>query len=337
MDKRIYDALVADETGTVGQMRMLDRSGLPWGNPGNPATYIKANEFEIGSTGSEAKTMTWRLFPTGTPADVGTFAEANQNIVKTDIIKNIYLHGWSKQADYVRFVYTVDKEKMDALFGNVNNSSLSFLTSYIATGSSNSDAKQTTYSFTPETDIVVAPGEPIEFSGMGATARAYFKAGTGNNYQRAIGNMKKTGSGIRTGSPSNNGEGYTVAPYKDGSCVLHSEAGLTMAAGNKMTFTLFAASTGTPGTIQMKVNGAVYTFTEDSAATEANKVYNLPNSDVRTGIFINRSANPPHVNEFLPTTQVSRATVNIPMPMSAQDSATVQDFKAFTAAIRQKL
>jgi Rib/alpha/Esp surface antigen-like repeat protein len=295
MDKRIYDALVADDSGTVGQMRMLDMYGNTWGNT---ATFIKASEFESGSTGTSVETMTWKLFPSGT-TNVGTHAVANANVVKTDSIKNVYLHGHQKRSDYVRFVYNVDKEMMDELFGDVNNSTLSLSTSYIATNSTNPDARQTTYSFIPNTNITVGAGQPIEFSGMAGSARAYFKAGSGNNYQRAIGNMKKNAGGeVKYGSPSSNGAGYTVAPYKNGSCILNVEAGLTINAGSTITFTLFDSMTNTPENIKMKINGQEYILTEDSGATSANRVYLMPNSDVRTGIFVNRSANTPHVDEF---------------------------------------
>lgn len=128
MDSRIYDALKPDENGVVGYMKMFDLNGT--GRGWNVTTNININEFSKTQITSESSTYSYMLVPNGFKTDITDKAIVPAN--QTNNVHNVYLHGYKKEADFVRFIYYVDKNKMDALFETANSSSLSISTSYIS-------------------------------------------------------------------------------------------------------------------------------------------------------------------------------------------------------------
>ncbi|NLZ56333.1 MAG: hypothetical protein GX900_06705, partial [Clostridiaceae bacterium] len=127
------------------------------------------------------------------------------------------------------------------------------------------------------------------------------------NYERTIGNLqtKRPSSEMNNNGvdPSDYGKAYTITPYSiiQGGFVLTPEAGLKISAGESISLTMFDGTS--PETVKMTVatgmhgvNRVDYYLTKH--ATNENKIHIMPNSNVRSGIIINRSANSPHVNEF---------------------------------------
>ncbi|MGI6333732.1 MAG: Rib/alpha-like domain-containing protein [Saccharofermentanales bacterium] len=103
--------------------------------------------------------------------------------------------------------------------------------------------------------------------------------------------------------PSDFGKAYTITPYyaTSGGYILTVETGLKISSGESISLTLFDSSS--PETVKITVadniygiNGVDYFLTKHK--TNENKIYIMPNANVRSGIIINRSANTPHVNEF---------------------------------------
>ncbi|NMA94327.1 MAG: hypothetical protein GX975_06665, partial [Clostridiales bacterium] len=336
MDKRMFDALVEID-GKLGEMRMLDPAGAAWTSA--VVSPIKKEHFVSGTTPTPGvETRTWRMFPKDLGNIGGPYA-----IASTSGIANVYLHGHEYFSDYVRFVYNVDRDKMDALFGESNKAAMSFATSYIAMDSTNNDAKQLTYTLEPRAeDINIAPGGTIVFSGspqdLQPSMRAFFRVGLGTNYQRPIGNLKKTRPPlVNNGDPSSNGEGYSVAPYNSATktCTLTVETGIRIGKDQKVTFTLFDTMTGQPDTINMTIAGTTYTFNIDYATTNANKVYNLPNAVARSGIAIYRRANTPHLDEiFTDSTSITGHSKYSGAEMTAEllyNGGTIKEFAGVKA------
>ncbi len=144
MDSRIYDALLPDANGVVGQMRMTDLDGVP-GTNWSVSTEIRANEFSYIPTTPTVGTYSYMMVPAEFKTDV-----VNKAVVPTNQknnIKNVYFHGYRKQSDFVRFIYNVDKNKMDALFAQGNHSTLSISTAYITDRPT--EKTQTEYRLTP--------------------------------------------------------------------------------------------------------------------------------------------------------------------------------------------
>jgi len=300
MDSRIYDALLPDADGVVGQMRMTDLDGVP-GTNWSVSTEIRADEFSYIPTTPTVGTYSYMMVPAGFKTDV-----VNKAVVPADQttnIKNVYLHGYRKQSDFVRFIYNVDKNKMDALFAQGNYSTLSISTAYITDRPT--EKTQTEYRLTPTQNIVIPKGARLVFE-LPETSRSVFKSGPNNNYERLIGNLKtKVDGQMSTGvDPNDYGEGYTQTFYSGlifGGHVLTPETGLTLRAGETVNLTVF--DTASPNQVKMTVvtgmydeNRVEYILTKH--AENENKIYNLAHSNVRTGIIINRSANTPHVDEF---------------------------------------
>jgi hypothetical protein len=233
----------------------------------------------------------------------------------TNNVKNVYLHGHRKEGDYVRFVYNVDKNMMDALFANdINSSTLSISTSYITdrptqiTDIQNvtKPVNQTEYRWVTDQGIVIPKGAYIIFD-LPKDSRSVFKVGTENNYERIIGDMytkyhitEMRHSGV---DPTDFGSAYTTTPYAatSGGFVLTSETGLVISIGETISLTMFDDTS--PDTVKITVSdnmfgigGAQYTL--ERYQVNQNKLYIMPNAHVRSGIIINRSANTPHVDEF---------------------------------------
>ena len=305
MDSRIYDALKPDTNGVVGQMRMMDLNGIA-GNWSVP-TDIKHNEFSEIKVDENVSTYSYMMIPNDFKTNIEDKAVVPQN--HTDNVKNVYLHGYNKEADYVRFIYNVDKNKMDALFKEANNSNnsstFSISTSYITDRPE--DKIQTEYRLTPDNDIVIPKGAMIIFD-LPKDSRSVFKAGLANNYERLIGNLRTRRPGeMNLGvDPRDYGEGYTVAPYiatagDNGGFVLTSETGLTIPSGDTIRLVMFDDTS--PATVKMTVatgmhgvNRTDYVLTKH--AENENNIYTMANANVRSGIIINRSANTPHIDEF---------------------------------------
>jgi Rib/alpha/Esp surface antigen-like repeat protein len=295
MDSRIYDALKPDANGVVGQMMMLSMNGESWS--GNIPTNIKINEFSYTPVTAGVGTRSYMMVPQGFKTNIAEKAIAPAGVN----LKNVYLHGHRKEADYVRFIYNVDKNKMDALFSEANSSTFSISTSYITDRPT--ETTQTEYRLEAADDIVIPKGARIVFE-VPKSSRSVFKTGSGNNYERIIGNMetKRPVSEMNhfRVDPSDFGKAYTITPYvaTDGGYVLTSETGLTIHAGEPVSLTMFDSAS--PETVKMTVlvgmTGTDYTLSKYK--TNENKLYTMPNANVRSGIIINRSANTPHVNEF---------------------------------------
>ena len=304
MDSRIYDALKPDTNGVVGQMRMMDLNGIA-GNWSVP-TDIKHNEFSEIKVDENVSTYSYMMIPSDFKTDIADKAIVPEN--QTNNVKNVYLHGYNKEADYVRFIYNVDKNKMDALFKEANNSNnsstFSISTSYITDRPE--DKIQTEYRLTPNTDIVIPKGAMIIFD-LPKDSRSVFKAGLANNYERLIGNLKTRRPGeMNLGvDPRDYGEGYTITPYiaTQGGFVLTSEAGLKIPSGDTIRLVMFDDTS--PETVKMTVatgmhgvNRTDYYLTKQPESVNKNNIYTMANANVRSGIIINRSANTPHIDEF---------------------------------------
>ncbi|HHW94839.1 MAG TPA: hypothetical protein GX736_02780, partial [Mogibacterium sp.] len=296
MDARIYDALKPDADGVVGQMMMLDMNGGSW--PANIPTDIKKNEFSYSQTINDVGIRSYMMVPQGFKTDVTEKAIAPTGVN----LKNVYLHGHRKEADYVRFIYDVDKNKMDALFKNANSSTFSISTSYISDRPT--ETTQTEYRLKAgQEGIIIPEGAKVAFD-VPKSSRSVFKAGLGNNYERIIGNMetKRPVSEMNHYgvNPSDFGKAYTITPYiaTDGGYVLTAETGLTVQAEDSISLTMFDSSS--PETVKMTVIvGTTRTdYILTKYKTNEDKLYTMPNANVRSGIIINRSANTPHVNEF---------------------------------------
>ncbi|MGI6608055.1 MAG: Rib/alpha-like domain-containing protein [Erysipelotrichaceae bacterium] len=297
MDSRIYDALKPDENGVVGYMKMFDLNGT--GKGWNVTTEIKSDEFNYTAVTENVGTYSYMLVPTGfkTAIEKKAFVANNQK----NNVKNVYLHGHKKEADFVRFIYNVDKNKMDALFSEVNSSSLSISTSYITDRPT--ETNQTEYRLTVSQDIVIDKGALIVFD-LPRGSRSVFKAGLANNYERIIGDMTtKRSTDVMNNygvDPGDFGKAYTQTPYfaTSGGHILTVEAGLTIKAGEIISLTMFDSSS--PASVKITVvNGAERTdYTLSKYLVNENGIYNMPNANVRSGVVINRSANTPHVDEF---------------------------------------
>ena len=302
MDSRIYDALKPDANGVVGQMRMFDLDGQ--GSTWNVITDIKVDEFAYSPTTENPSvgTRSYMMVPADFKTDITNKAVVPTN--QKNNVKNVYLHGHKKESDYVRFIYDVDKNKMDALFAEANSSTFSISTSYISDRPT--ETTQTEYRLEATQDIVIPKGAMVIFD-LPEYSRAVFKAGLANNYERTIGNLqtKRPSSEMNNNGvdPSDYGKAYTITPYSiiQGGFVLTPEAGLKISAGESISLTMFDGTS--PETVKMTVatgmhgvNRVDYYLTKH--ATNENKIHIMPNSNVRSGIIINRSANPPHVDEF---------------------------------------
>ena len=298
MDSRIYDALKPDENGVVGYMRMFDLDGK--GSGWNVTTEMKNTEFSYSQTTTNVGTYSYMLVPKNFKTNI--VDKATVLDAQTNNVKNVYLHGHKKESDYVRFIYYVDKNKMDALFGQVNSSTLSISTSYISDRPT--ETTQTEYRLMLDNDIVIPQGAKVIFELPTRNSRAIFKAGLGNNYERIIGELqtKRTAAEIHQYGvdPTDYGKAYTIAPYvftSDG-FILDIEAGIKVFKNDGLSLTVFDSNS--PETIDIKVIDGTNTttYTLNKYGTNENKLYTMPNANVRTGIIINRSANTPHVNEF---------------------------------------
>ena len=301
MDSRIYDALKPDANGVVGQMKMLDLNGIGeshW----SVSTDIRQDEFSYIEVDENTGTYSYMMVPNDFKTNIEDKAIVPEN--HTNNVKNVYLHGYNKEADYVRFIYNVDKNKMDALFKEANSSTFSISTSYITDRPE--DKIQTEYRLTPNTDIVIPKGAMIIFD-LPKDSRSVFKAGLANNYERLIGNLRTRRPGqMNLGvDPRDYGEGYTVTPYSimQGGFVLTSEAGLKIPSGDTIRLVMFDDTS--PETVKMTVatgmhgaNRTDYYLTKQPESVNKNNVYTMANANVRSGIIINRSANTPHINEF---------------------------------------
>ena len=302
MDSRIFDALLEDENGVVGQMKMFDLNGtgLGW----NVSTDIRLNEFSYTPVTQDVGTYSYMMVPNGFKTDITDKAIVSAK--DTNNIKNVYLHGHTKEADYVRFIYNVDKSRMDALFADANSSTFSIGTSYITDRPT--ESTQTEYRLTATGDIIVPKGARIVFE-LPKGSRSVFKAGLANNYERIIGDLQTRRSSTEMNQgvdPRDFGKAYTVAPYygTEGGFVLNVEAGLKIPAGDTICLNMFDGSSPASVTITV-VSGAQRTsYTLSKHRVNENKVYNMPNADVRSGIIINRSANTPHVDEFFTDSRV---------------------------------
>lgn len=297
MDSRIYDALKPDADGTVGYMKMFNLNGI--GSGWNVTTNININEFSKTQIVGGVSTHSYMMVPRDFKTEITNKAFVPTNQVNN--VKNIYLHGHKKEADFVRFIYYVDKNKMDALFEEVNSSSLSLSTSYITDRPT--ETTQTEYRLTAPYDIVIPKGATIVFD-LPRKSRSVFKVGLGNNYERFIGDMKTKRPATEMNNngvdPSDYGQAYTSAKYfaTDGGFVLRVEAGLKISAGEIINLTMFDETS--PETVKITVvSGAtrrIYTLTKYKV--NENRLYTLPNANIRTGVIINRTANTPHVDEF---------------------------------------
>ena len=294
MDARIYNALKADENGVVGQMMMLDMDGGTWA--ANRPQNIKKDEFSYSPTTDNVGTRSYMMVPQGFATDITEKAIAPTGVN----LKNVYLHGYRKEADYVRFIYNVDKNKMDELFETTNSSTLSFSTSYITDRPT--ETTQTEYRLQANQDIVIPKESTVVFA-LPKNSRSVFKAGLANNYERIIGNLetkRPNEMNINGVDPSDFGKAYTVTPYfaTEGGHVLTMEAGLTIPAGDSISLTMFDSSSPETVTITV-VSGTDRTdYTLTKYKVNENKLYTMPNANVRSGMIINRSANTPHVDEF---------------------------------------
>ncbi len=297
MDSRIFNALKPDENGVVGQMKMFDLNGE--GSGWNVTTYIKADEFDETPVTADVSTYSYMLVPSGFKTDM-----TNKAIVppsQTNNVKNVYLHGYRKEADYVRFIYDVDKNKMDEIFASANSSTLSISTSYITDRPT--ETTQTEYRLEALNDIVIPKGAKVVFE-VPKTSRSVFKTGSGNNYERTIGDLETrrpanemNQSGV---DPSDYGKAYTITPYvaTEGGYVLTMETGLTVPAGEPVSLTMFDSSSPATVTITVVQGTTRTSYTLNKYKTDENRILNMPNASVRSGIIINRSANTPHVNAF---------------------------------------
>ncbi|MGI6507934.1 MAG: Rib/alpha-like domain-containing protein [Saccharofermentanales bacterium] len=356
MDSRIYNALKPDANGVVGQMRMMDLNGIP-GDNWSVSTDIRLNEFSF--------------IPIR--ASVGTYQPANENLgtyaymmvptqFKTDIIedkatvpanhtnnvKNVYLHGHMKEADYVRFIYNVDKNKMDELFTKAgtsptvtNSSTLSISTSYITDRPTENNLNQTEYRLTAANDIVVQKGDMLIFN-LPENSRSIFKSGLANNYERLIGNLRtwRPSTIMNPGiDPKDFGAGYTVTPYAatSGGFVLTPDTGLTIPKGD--TIRLIVFDEASPATVKMTVARGMhgeevlgeYDLLKQTDTVNAKNLYNLANANVRSGIIINRSANTPHVNEFF--TDCKKITGHSKYPAALVSARKAIDEEVFKEAL----
>ena len=297
MDSRIYDALKQDENGVVGYMKMFDLNGV--GSGWNVTTSININEFSENQINSDISTYSYMLVPRGFKTDITNKAFVPNNQVNN--VKSVYLHGHKKEADFVRFIYYVDKNKMDALFNEINSSSLSLSTSYVTDRPT--ETTQTEYRLTVTEEIVITKGAKIIFD-LPRKSRSVFKVGLGNNYERFIGDMKTKRPATEMYNygvdPSDYGEAYTAAKYfaTEGGFVLNVEAGLKIPVGEVINLIMFDETSPQTVTITV-VDGATSTnYTLRKHLVNENRLYTMPNANVRAGIVINRSANTPHVDEF---------------------------------------
>ena len=99
--------------------------------------------------------------------------------------------------------------------------------------------------------------------------------------------------------PTDFGKAYTITPYfgTEGGFVLTVETGLKVLSED-ISLTMFDSLS--PETVTMTVvhgmNNTSYTLSKHKV--DENRLYTMPNANVRSGIIVNRSANTPHVNEF---------------------------------------
>ncbi|NLL91069.1 MAG: hypothetical protein GX222_01430 [Ruminococcaceae bacterium] len=311
MDSRIYAALKPDENGVVGQMKMFDTNGRGMG--WNVATNIRANEFSYTPVTSTVGTYSYMMVPAGFKTSIAN--KATVPPAHTNNVKNVYLHGHRKEGDYVRFVYNVDKNMMDALFANdINSSTLSISTSYITdrptqiTDIQNvtTPINQTEYRWVANQGIVIPKGAYIIFD-LPKDSRSVFKVGLENNYERIIGDMytKYHVSVMRHSNvdPTDFGAPYTTTPYSatSGGFVLTSETGLIIPMGETIILNMFDDTS--PDTVRMTIADNIYgiggvQYTLEKYLVNQDNLYTMPNAHVRSGIIINRSANTPHVDEF---------------------------------------
>lgn len=305
MDSRIYNALKPDENGVVGKMMMLDRFGETW--RGNVISDIKKEHFSYTGVTENVGTYAYMMVP----QDFKTGLTAKATAPSGKNVKNVYLHGHKKEADYVRFIYDVDKNKMDELFESANSSTLSISTSYITdrptkmiVNNNLTEAIQTEYRLQAGVNGIVIPkGAKVIFA-LPKDSRSVFKAGLANNYERVIGNLqtKRPDTEMRHSGvdPSDFGKAYTVAPYfgTEGGHVLTVEAGLTVPAGDEIILTVFDSNSPETVTMTIDSGGNLTTYNLTKHAVNDNRLFTMPNANVRSGVIINRSANTPHVNEF---------------------------------------
>ncbi|NLL50489.1 MAG: hypothetical protein GX245_04540 [Eubacteriaceae bacterium] len=296
MDSRIYDALKPDENGNVGYMKMFDLNcaGSGW----NVTTDIKPGEFSYTPVSGTVGTYSYMLVPAGFKTEISGKAIVPAD--QTNNVKNVYLHGHKKEADYVRFIYNVDKNKMDALFEEANSSTLSISTSYITDRPT--ETTQTEYRMGAGQEIVIPKGARIVFD-LPKSSRSVFKAGSENNYERIIGDMTTKRSTTEMNhygvDPTDFGKAYTITPYfgTEGGFVLTVETGLKVLSED-ISLTMFDSLS--PETVTMTVvygmNNTSYTLSKHKV--DENRLYTMPNANVRSGIIVNRSANTPHVKEF---------------------------------------
>ncbi len=296
MDSRIFEALKPDDNGVIGQMQMFDLDGK--GSGWNVSTDIKPGEFSYRQVTGDVGTYSYMMVPDGFKTEITSKATVPPN--HTNNVKNVYLHGHKKEADYVRFIYNVDKNKMDALFEQANSSTFSISTSYITDRPT--ETTQTEYRLEAGQNIVIPKGATVVFD-LPKSSRSVFKAGLANNYERIIGDMttKRPASEMNISGvdPTDFGKAYTITPYvaTSGGFLLTIEAGLTVSSED---ISLIMFDSQSPATVTMTVisgdNATPYTLSKYK--TDENRLYTMPNADVRSGIIINRSANTPHINEF---------------------------------------
>ncbi|NMB01774.1 MAG: hypothetical protein GX971_09745, partial [Firmicutes bacterium] len=295
MDARIYNALKPDANGVVGHMKMFDLNG--GGTGWNVTTSINENEFTYTPTTNNVGTQSYMMVPQNFKSgDIANKAIAPGSPVN---LKNVYLHGHKKEADYVRFIYNVDKNKMDELFETVNSSTLSISTSYITDRPT--EKTQTEYRLS---DNIVIPRKAVVAFDLPKTSRSVFKVGLGNNYERLIGDMTTKRSTAEMNNygvdPTDFGKAYTITPYvaTSGGFLLTMETGLTISNEDSISLTMFDSSSPDTVTMTVTANGVTTPYVLEKHAENEDKLYTMPNANVRSGIIINRSANTPHIDEF---------------------------------------